>query len=134
MAQPVVRMFNLAAIFDTLGEHAEFIANTISEARIDMSSKGIEQTGCEAAKSSIPKRRVDLDRTYILQVYAKARHGLTQGFLHAEIKQYLGQQLAGQILKTEVINATFVHAATGDGHALPKNAPQEINDGVIPVT
>ena len=96
--EPVIRHFLLEAVFNLLLEHTVAVTDTTAVGRIIQGCKGIQETGCKTAKTSVTKsciRLLVLDQVKVesqliqalpyLIVAGKVDHIVAQGTPHEEL-------------------------------------------------
>ncbi len=131
--QPVIRTFDLLAIFDVLMEHAVFIANAIATGRVVQGGQGIHETGGQASQSPVAQARILFHGADRLEVHPQIGQTFPAGIEQSKIVEAIDQHPAEEKLEREVIdpfafvpvkpllglNPVFRHAVAhgmGNGH------------------
>ena len=102
--QPVVGLFNLAAVHNTLTEHAVLVANPISNARQPYGRDGIEKTGRQPSQATIAKRSIGLDFNQGVEISTQLLTGLLAGVIHVGGEHRIDECTTGQKFHRQVVH------------------------------
>ena len=84
-------------------EETEVITQTDSVARKIQGCKGIEETSCETAKTTVSKRWLRLNFLDFTQGFSGICEGSANLIIETEVDQVVGQQFSNQELCTDVV-------------------------------
>ena len=110
VAQPVVRMLDLLAVFDLLVEHAVFVADAVAVARQFKRRHRVEEAGGEAPKPAVAETGIELDFVDFLNVLSEFVERFLEFLAQPEIQYRIAEGASDQEFERQVVNPLGVRA------------------------
>ena len=103
VAEPVVRIFNLLAVFDVLLEHTVFIADSVSVARILQRCKAVEETGSKTSKTTVAQTCIRLFILDDIEIDAHTLQDFDNQIFYLCINEVVAQCTSHEEFRTQVV-------------------------------
>src|SRR5262249_33283159 len=111
--EPVVRLFALPAVLDSLTEDAVFVPQTVADGGKLHRGHRVEEAGREAPEASVAQARVGFLFEQAEPIEALLLDGLLRGRIEEEVRDVVGQGAADEELHREIVDALGVLALVG---------------------
>ena len=106
--QPVVGLFDLAAIDDALRKHAVLVAYAVAEARQAEGCHRIKKARCKPAQAAVAERRIVLQRVQFVQVATQLTQRFATYLMQAERDEGVRERSARQKFHRQIVDAFSV--------------------------
>ncbi len=98
MSQPVLGVFDLPSLVETLLEQAEFVADAVAGAGDPQGCHAVEEAGRKPAQPAIAQRRVGFDLDHPVEIDVEIAQRRAACLDNAQIGQSIAEQPANQEL------------------------------------